>query len=244
MELKSKLKLYFFDPKLDEDKYTKLFHKYNGQNTYKKYAPLYLLRRQTLLLSGKLIKFPEPPIWQTPYFSAILLANIGISGIIELTEFKRNTEKEEHNYPRFYERYFGKDIVQLAGLRAFRNALEHNNFQLFTRAYRSDKNGTAKIYELIASSISLENATEIDSIKIAFTLTRMEGANFVDGPVLENEYKNKKYAFVRYTIDPFRFLEKFEEAIMYIQKDVEKDSKLLKNFDESVTTDNWMHVSD
>jgi hypothetical protein len=246
MELDKKLQLYFFDPKKDEEKYSQLFYKLSDQNTYVGYAPLYLLRRHILALSGKLFKYNElkQPIYHVPYFSAVLLANISITGLIELTNCYNPAapKKDQYDFTGFYEKYFGKNEIQLVGLRLLRNALEHNYFQLFTRVYKNNKNNTKNFYDVIMNHVKLSPPVPHESLKVAFKLEEIPTGLFVKGPELERECLAEKYALVRYKIDPFRFLDKLEVAINVIHKEIKSDTGLSKRFDESVTADNWMKV--
>lgn len=241
-----KLELYFFDPQEDEDKYSKLFYKLSGQKNYVRYAPLYLLRRHILVLSDKLFKYSdlEPPIHHVPYFSALLLANISITGLIELTHCYNPDalEEDRYDYIGFYEKYFSKNLIQLVGLRSLRNALEHNNFQLFTRVYKDGKNQTKKSYDVIVKHIKLSSPITNESLKVTFNLGEISTGLFVEGPYLADENLEKRYALIQYNIDPFRFLDKLEDAINKIYEEVKGDAILLKRFDGSVTVDNWMKV--
>jgi hypothetical protein len=239
--LKDKLNLYFFDPKKDEDEYTAWFWKTTNQKKYKAYSPLYLLRRQILLLSGELIKF-KPPIHQTPYFSAILLSNIAIIGLTELLNYKKGAR----GYNDFYLKYLGKDPIQQLGLRTLRNALEHNNFQLFTRLEKN-KRATKKFFtEMLdyfknSKDINETELNEIESFKVYFKLIDDKGTAIITSPKIAQKYGH--YLLVEYRVRPFKYLKKLEKGIAKIHKEISEDRKLQELFDRTITIDNWMAVS-
>lgn len=231
--LKNKFELYFFDPFKDEDKYSKLFKKFTKKENIS-YSPLYMLRRNILILSNKLNCFNKS-IKQTPYFSAFILSNIAISGLKKLTHCK--------DYKKFYLKYLGKDTMQYLGLRIFRNAIEHNNYQLYTRVYKNNKNLTGGFYKEIIEHVSYKQEKKFENInfiKIAYSLSKLDNGKTVIGPDIEKEYDD--YILIRFRIDPFQYFDKFEEAIVKIVNEINSNDDLLSRFDKEIIIDNWMTV--
>jgi len=235
--------LYFFDPYADEDKYSQLFIELSGQGKSVAYSPLYLLRRHILILSGRIFNYKDvnPTIHHTPYFSAILISNIMITGLAELMGYDRD-------YAGFYLKYLGKNQIQLIGLRVLRNSLEHNNFMLFSRLKKDarDRNirhffDTLSNYFLNGGQLSAEQLNLIKHFKVAFNLSEEESREIVSNPRIRIDLENE-YALIKFTIRPFKFLQKLEQAVHNIKKEILQDEKLMKKFDTAITVDNWMHV--
>ena len=237
-----KIELYFFDPWKDEDKYTERFFQTNNTNT-KAYSPLYLMRRQILLLSGKLIQFPAPPIWQTPYFSAILLANISIDGLRDLSKL---------SWKDFYKNYFNLDPIQHTGLRLLRNALEHNNFQLYHRVYNrtyqenKNKHGKREFSEIdsyLKKNNKIGQKFNLKFFKVNFVLYSGDKKEIILPPKVDKVYNNSnRYALITFNVWPFEFLKQFEEATEEVKQEILSKENLKRYFDETITIDNWMKV--
>lgn len=245
MKVEEKIELYFFDPWKDEDKYTESFFQINNKETTKAYSPLYLMRRQVLLLAGKLIKFPSPPIWQTPYFSAILMANIAIAGLKDLVKMKREAS--------FYKRYLELDLVRYIGLRSLRNALEHNNFQLYHRLYKTPTKGTeergkwefSKIDIYLKNNKKLNQQLKLNFLKLNYVLYEGNKSEIISQPNVDKIYNNRfgKYALITFHVWPFEFLERFENAVEEVKQTILNNERLKDYFNESITIDNWMKTN-
>lgn len=241
MKIDHKLQLYFYDPYINEEEYSKTFRSLTGGDCVA-YSPLYLLRRHILVLSGRLFEYSKlaEPIFHTPYFSAILLSNIMITGLASLVKL------DGKQYPEFYLRYLGKNTTQLVGLRLLRNALEHNNFMLFTKIYKNNLHNTKEFYDhlvkyfISTGDIKNSDSEKIDYFKVAFDLTE-DYSEIVSDPRIYLRLRDK-YALIKYQIRPFKFLERLEKAIPEIKKDIQNNDELFGRFDTSVTADNWMHV--
>ncbi len=240
-----KLELYFFDPWKDENKYTERFFQINNTKT-KAYSPLYLMRRQILLLSGKLIQFPVPPIWQTPYFSAILLANIAIGGLRDLSKL---------SWKVFYKNYFDLEPIQHTGLRILRNALEHNNFQLYHRvynkAYKENKNKHGKrefneIDNYLKKNKKIGQKINLKFFKVNFVLYSGDKKEIILPPKVDKVYNNNsdRYALITFNVWPFEFLSQFEKATEEVKQNILHRESLKNYFDKSVTYDNWMKAGE
>lgn len=243
-KIEEKIELYFFDPWKDEDKYTDRFFQINDVGL-KAYSPLYLMRRQILLLSGKLIKFPAPPIWQTPYFSAVLVANIAIDGLKDLAKVSGAA---------FYKNYLELDLIQYVGLRTLRNALEHNNFQLYHRVYNGlykgnkKKHGKGEFSEIdkyLKSNKKLNHRIKLKFFKVNYLLYDGSKKEIILPPKVDKIYNNKsdKYALITFNIWPFEFLKQFEKAAEQIKQEIMNSESLKKHFDKTITIDNWMKVN-
>lgn len=243
MNLKNKFELYFFNPYDSEEEYSQKYFEITGPSADVAYSPLYLLRRHILILSGRIFAYKDlnPPVHHTPYFSAILISNIMITGLVKLMGYGRN-------YPGFYLKYLGKNEIQLIGLRVLRNSLEHNNFMLFSRLKKDarDRNirhcfDTLSNYFLINNQLNTEQLNILKHFKVAFNLSEEESREIVSNPRIRIDLENE-YALIKFTIRPFKFLQKLEQTVHDIKKEILQDEKLMEKFDTTVTIDNWMHV--
>lgn len=236
MNCKDKLKLYFFNPYDDEEKYSSFYRSITDKNNIVGYSPLYMLRRHILFMSGQL------PINKDykPYFSAIILSNIAISGMLELLNYKKQEGEND-----FYNKYLGKNPIQVLGLKILRNTLVHNNFMLFIRLLKED-NRTKYYYNSLLDYLEetgrIPDNSKIKTLKVAFNLYDSLKGNLVLPPEVERIYEKEEYALVRYFIAPFDYLKKFEQMFPIIKKDILHNHKLLKRFNEQITVDNWMGV--
>jgi len=230
-----KLDLYFFDPLKDEKKYSQEYFKITGDRSVVFYSPLYLLRRHVLLLSGKLITFPKPPVYQLPYFSAIMLSNITITSLYQLSACC--------DYDEFYRLYLNKSEIQHLGLRCLRNSLEHNSYQLLTRVKRGRSSRTRRSYRKIKTFFDSDTRVDwstIDHIKIVFELSSFSGYKIVKDPIIRKIHSN--YLLVLFTIDPFRFLAKVDDAAVSVSKDILSSDTLQAKFNRNIKSKNWIPV--
>ncbi|MDH4358947.1 MAG: hypothetical protein OEV37_03380 [Candidatus Berkelbacteria bacterium] len=247
MNLDEKLQLYFFDPKKDEVEYHAEYKKLSG-SVIVAYSPLYLLRRQMLFLSGE-IPGIKKSIYHKTYLSAIIISNIAVSGLAEIIYCKEKIKPEQ--YKQFYETYLGKDAMQMLGLRALRNGLEHNNFQLYTRVYKNNENNTGGMFKELIGYLSQSPEWNgiwrmekrlVDFIKITFALSKSKEWNIVSKPEIQNFYKEEKYLLVQYKINPFRYIERLENGIEMIKGEIISSPRLTNHFSKKITVDNWMKV--
>lgn len=247
MKLKDKLFLYFFDPTKNEEIYSR-HYRLLSKEAVVAYSPLYQLRRQTLLLSGK-INGLKKNVLHIPYLSAIIISNISISSLAEVYYGRDKISVEE--YECFYQQYLNKDPVQQLGLRTLRNALEHNNFQLFTRVHRNNKNGTKRFFNCLIEYLSNQNEWDeiwrpdkesIEFIKIGFALGKNPDWKIISSPAIQDYVMSKNYIRVLYQIDPFQLIDRIEAAIKSIGRDIRRDNQLLNQFDTVVSIDNWTKV--
>jgi hypothetical protein len=241
MDLKDKLALYFFDPMKGEKEYAKLYAV--SSDSQISYSPLYLLRRQILLLTGKLIPFPNPPIHQMPYFSAILLAHIAVKRLTMLSSGKDYVKYKD--YILFYKKYMGLNPLEYAAARLLRNGIEHNNFQLYMRL----KADSAPMFKEFAKYIidnkvmSEEQLTLVKNFNVTFAMVEKgyTGA-IVSAPKLLNFDEKSGMARLRFHIQPYLFLEAFEWGVQKVKHDVGVSAQLQKHFDRIVVEENWMDV--
>lgn len=237
MNTDEKLKLYFFDPQANEDVYTSIYQEITGNLTSTAYSPLYLLRRHILFLAGEL---PENRTYK-PYFSAIILSNIAISGLRELFGY---TKKQEND---FYSKYLGKDPAQVLGLKILRNTLEHNNYMLFSRIRRDEPKTRYYFNQLLEyftsnNAISESQKLWLKYFKVSFTLHDATDGTIVFPPKIESTYESKGYMLIRYEIAPFAYLRRFEQMFATIISDISGSKKLKADFGKTITLDNWMNV--
>lgn len=238
MNYDEKLELYFFDPQKDEGEYTAAYQRISGNLKSTAYAPLYLLRRHILFLAAEL---SENRDYKGAYFSAIMLSNIAITGLLELLGYTRSREGD------FYSKYLGKDLAQVLGLKILRNTLEHNNYMLFSRI-KSNERVTSYYYNQLLkyfvsnNEISDSEKPWLKCFKVSFTLHDTTGGTIVFPPKIEKKYKDKGYMLVRYDIAPFAYLRRFEQMFPNILSDISSSKKLKDDFNKTVTSDNWMTV--
>ena len=234
MNTKKKLALYFFDPLKSEEKYSQEFYHLSGQREYKAYSPLYLLRRHMYIVSTPSKLAPN----ETPYLPALLLMQIAIEGMVKGLGYPES-------YEDFYLKYLNKDPIQQLGIRLFRNGLEHNNYQLYSRCGRDDPHTRKQFSQLIEYFIENKKADKgelvsVDYFKVTFTLSPTESELIVEPPVIEKKYNS--YFLVRILIRPFHLLERFENGIKQLHKDVACNQRILNLFDKNITIDNWMKI--
>lgn len=241
MDLKGKLALYFFDPMKGEKEYAKQFAA--STDLLISYSPLYLLRRQILLLTGKLISFPNPPIHQMPYFSAILLAHIAVKRLTMLSSGKDYVKYKD--YIVFYEKYMGLRPLEYAAARILRNGIEHNNFQLFMRlkADSAPMHREFAKYFIEHKVMSQDQLNKVRNFSVTFAMVEKgyTGA-IVSEPELLNFDAESGIARVQFHIQPYLFLEAFEWGVQKVNHDVRASTQLQKHFDRIVTEENWMDV--
>ncbi|MBU0612472.1 hypothetical protein KKB10_00495 [Patescibacteria group bacterium] len=241
MDLQEKLALYFFDPTKGEEEYAKLYSA--GTDLPISYSPLYLLRRQILLLTGKLITFPNPPIHQMPYFSAILLAHIAVKKMTMLSSGKDYVKYSD--YILFYRNYMGLRPLEYAAARLLRNGIEHNNFQLYMRL----KADSAPMFREFAKSfiknriMSRDQLGKVRNFNVTFAMVEKgyTGA-IVSPPELLKFDIESGIARVQFHIQPYLFLEAFEWGVQKVKHDVKVSPQLQKHFDRVVMEENWMDV--
>ncbi|MFA6391852.1 MAG: hypothetical protein WCW66_03840 [Patescibacteria group bacterium] len=241
MNLDEKLELYFFDPLSGEEEYFKRFKECT--DIHISYAPLYLLRRQILLLTGKLITFPKPPIYQIPYFSAILLAHIAVKKMTMLAsglDYVRYSD-----YITFYDKYMGMKALDYVAARLLRNGIEHNNFQLYMRL----KADSAPMFREFAryfinnKIMTRERLKSVRNFNVTFAMieTGHTGA-IVSPPEILKFDAEQGIARIQFYIQPYLFLEAFEKGVQKVEQDIRSSEILKKNFDRAVIEANWMDV--
>lgn len=235
MDFENKLSLYFFNPNRNEEEYSSSYRKITGEKIVA-YSPLYILRRHILFMSGQL---PENTKYK-PYFSALILSNIAINGLLELLGY----EKREND---FYIKYLGKNPQQVLGLKILRNTLEHNNFMLFTRLVESNRK-TGYYFRALFNYFKSKNEIGNDErkwlkyFKVAFSLYESLGGVIVSLPMIEGRCQDKHYILARYKVAPFDYLRRFERMFENIKLDILNNKDLRERFDKTITTDNWMRV--
>lgn len=247
MNAKTKLKLYFFDPKLDEEKYHSDFKSLVNEEIVA-YSPLYTLRRQILFMSGIIPGIGEE-IFHKTYLSAIIVSNIAVTGLAQLIYDKEKVSSKE--YKDFYQKYFGKDPIQMLGLRVLRNGLEHNNFQLYSRLYKNNKFGTKNYFDDLIEYLSHQpdwsgiwrpEKELIEFLKVTFAMSANENWEIISTPSIQGYDKTKKYLLIQYRINPFLYIKRLESGIDAIRKVIISNKLLLEQFDRAITMDSWMKV--
>lgn len=240
MELQEKIDLYFFDPWVDEKQYAKSY--LAVERPPKAYSPLYLMRRQILLLTGKLFDFPESLAGQIPYFSAMLLAHIAVKNLTILSSGKEFVKYND--YLHFYHKYLGLNPLQYVALRLLRNGIEHNNFQLIMRL----KGDRAPMYNELTSYfvgnliIDKKRMALSKYFKITFSVIEGDSEYIVSNPELVKFDDQGRYIIAHFKIQPFMFLDAFEKGIKIIKQNISASPNLQKHFDQSVNIGNWMRV--
>ncbi|MFA5889327.1 MAG: hypothetical protein WC857_03840 [Candidatus Paceibacterota bacterium] len=241
MNLEEKLELYFFDPTKGEEEYFKRFKE--CADIQISYAPLYLLRRQILLLTGKLITFPNPPIHQIPYFSAILLAHIAVKKMTMLSSGQDYVKYGD--YILFYDKYLGMKPLDYVAARLLRNGIEHNNFQLYMRL-KADSAPMFREFARYFINNKLMTRQQLKSVRnfnVTFAMieTGHTGA-IVSPPELLKFDPELGIARIQFYIQPYLFLEAFEKGVQKVEKDIRASKELKENFDRAVIEANWMDV--
>ena len=153
--------------------------------------------------------------------------------------------KYPQNYEEFYARYLNKDPIQMLGMRLLRNSLEHNNYQLFTRCKNGDRQTGKSFTQLKKFLIDSGQVTQTDcdskdAIKVTFILSPKSEVMLVEPPTLTKQFQT--YLLVNFLIRPFQLIKKFNDGMVSIEGVITNNPALKKQFDESITVDNWMKV--
>ncbi len=238
MDVADKLALYFFDPKKPESEYAQLYLKIAKPPTA--FAPLFLMRRQILLLAGTFGEQARQDV--STHLPAFLLVHIAIKTATMLALGKTTVRYQD--FLQFYKAYLGLEPIDYVGLRLLRNSIEHNNFQLFMRlkADNAAMFQELKQYLIAQGGVSPSEFRSISYFKVAFSLYEKKDGPIVGPPHLHNA-SNTDFGVIHFGIDPFAFLEAFERGVQKLKNDIVRSDQLTAFFDADITPDNWMRVS-
>ncbi|PIS42734.1 MAG: hypothetical protein COT24_01920 [Candidatus Kerfeldbacteria bacterium CG08_land_8_20_14_0_20_40_16] len=78
--------------------------------------------------------------------------------------------------------------------------------------------------------------------KVNFDLSNSPNEPIIKPLILNKLYNIEKYALVTFSIQPFKFLEQFENTVFKIQELITSSEEIKKHFDKTITVDNWMKV--
>ena len=228
-EFDKREELFFYNPEKDEDDYDRLYRVYYPGDEPPARSPLYRLRRE---------------LWghykNNRWISAMLFPSIITEGLVKYIFSPVEGETIKVHVEEFIKKYFEFSMVELRLTRLYRNAQEHNFGFLIERAKRNDPH-TGEAFKDIMNQLRNDGHlinNNVAFIKVHFPLS----TDFSTVARISKVEPRDGHLFIETEINPKKYIEKLEDAILKFRSDVVVTPILKERFLSSITRDNWVRV--
>lgn len=241
-EFSRRSRCFFLSGSNNRDAYIELFNGlYPEEGGRYAYSPLFLLRRDIFLFLRFNHFCGDLKVDHKAHFSALLLADIIIEGLVfNITAKEAGKRKNYNDFKVFYDKYFLFNEKQSLISRQLRNALQHNFNQLIIRI--KNEGNEKKYFDIIKGYLEKMRGSAIDTEIEYFKLGYQLSNEFPSVAEFGDYETRDEYYLVYAKLNPMLFLDRTEMAIQRLINDMQTDDRLADNFLKNLTIDNWMKV--